>query len=107
MSTAKYILDGNGQPVREPDLIKWATWFEKADRKIASDKIGETVVSTIFLGADFSYPQNDDAPILWETMAFGPKWAVEDRDRCSGSREQAEAMHARMLEQVKSRKIGN
>jgi hypothetical protein len=41
-------------------------------------------------------------PILWETMVFGGPMDQE-QDRCGGSREQAEAMHAHMVKRVKER----
>lgn len=50
----KYILDSDGNPVKEPNLLKWAEWYETADRDVAKDTIGDVVVSTYFLGLDFS-----------------------------------------------------
>lgn len=73
----KYILQ-EGDVIYEPDLIKWAQWFETADRNIALTHIGDAVVSTVFLGVDHSFyfvfengrPHNPH-PILFETMIFG------------------------------------
>jgi len=93
----KYTLDEKGNPVAEPDPMKWAKWFETAKRQVAKDEIGEAKISTVFLGLDHSF--GDGPPILWETMVFGGP-LDEEQDRCSGSREQAEAMHARMVERV-------
>ena len=31
----KYVLDENSIAVVEPDLMKWAAWFETADRQVA------------------------------------------------------------------------
>ena len=39
-------------------------------------------------------------PVLWETMVFGGK-LDQEQARCSGNREQAEAMHNEMVERVK------
>lgn len=55
---------------------------------------------TIFLGLNYSFAKNGP-PILWETMVFGgcmnhKQW------RCSGNREQAEAMHEEALEMVRA-----
>lgn len=94
----KYILDANWRPVPERDLFKWAEWFESANRTVARNTIGDAVISTVFLGLDHCY--SGGAPILWETMVFGGK-LDQEQDRCSGTREQAEAMHAKMLERVK------
>lgn len=67
-----YILNENGEPVAEPDLKKWAQWFEKeydGVRKIGYDEIGEITISTVFLG--LNHQHGDGSPILFETMIFG------------------------------------
>ena len=94
-----YMLDKNDKPVAEPDLLTWARWFEKAERHVADETIGDSRVSTVFLGLDHRY-SSDGPSILWETMVFGGKLDHE-QDRCAGQREQAEAMHARMVKRVK------
>ena len=66
----KYILDEVGNAVAEPDLMKWARWFEKKERHLADDRIGDVRVSTIFLGIDHRFG-DDGPPMLWETMIFG------------------------------------
>lgn len=95
----KYILDEKGQPVAEPDLMKWAKWFEAAERHVGDERIGESGISTVFLAMDHDYGCRGE-PLLWETMVFGGA-LDQEQDRCSGTREQAEAMHARMVEKVK------
>lgn len=92
-----YILDEKGAPVAEPDLMTWALWFEKADRHVGNETIGDSKISTVFLGLDHAF--GGGVPVLWETMVFGGK-LDQEQDRCCGSREQAEAMHARMVERV-------
>jgi hypothetical protein len=99
MRPDKYILNDKLEPVVENDLVAWAKWYEVNDRRVALDHIGDVVISTVFLGMDFNWLGG--LPLLWETMVFGGKFDQE-LDRCSGSREQAEAMHARMLEKIKS-----
>lgn len=32
------------------DVLEWAKWFEKADRVVAQEMVGDTMVSTVFLG---------------------------------------------------------
>jgi len=52
----KYVLDENGQPVAEPDVLKWARWFERKDvRRVASDDVGDVNISTVFLGLDHAF----------------------------------------------------
>jgi hypothetical protein len=95
-----YILDDDGNPRPEPNLIKWAMWFEKTDRSVAQTKIGEAVVSTVFLGVDHNFNPTGP-PILWETMVFGGA-LDQEMNRCAGSKEQAEAMHTDMVDRVKA-----
>ena len=73
----KYILDENGNPKVESDLLKWGEWFETADRHIGIDKIGKVKISTIFLGLDHSFGRGK--PVLWETMVFGGKFDGEQK----------------------------
>ena len=94
----KYYILKNRIPVVELDLIKWGQWFEKTERQVKNKVIGDSRISTVFLGLDHNF--NGGEPILWETMVFGGELDLE-QDRCSGSWEQAEAMHARMIEKVK------
>lgn len=93
----QYILNDKGEPVKEPDLMKWAQWLENANREVAKTKVGEALVSTVFLGLDYNFGQGP--PVLWETLVFGGPHE-DEQDRCSGSREQAEAMHARMIQRI-------
>jgi hypothetical protein len=70
MTEWKYILAEDGKtPIIEPDVIKWARWFEKSNRRVAFDQIGSTEISTVFLGIDHRF-HSGGPPILWETMIF-------------------------------------
>ncbi len=87
----KYILEGH-KPIKEPDLLKWAEWFEKVNRIVKKTKDSShpnVEVSTVFLGADHGF--NSPAPILFETMIFGCN-DEEYQTRCS-TWEEAEAQH--------------
>ncbi len=104
MNTGQYILIGQ-TPVEEPDLFKWADWFETIDnRRVALTELPECCISTVFLGLDHNF--GCGRPLLFETMAFWKPdqvWRKEDEDfgwRCSTWAE-AEAMHAETVEQVK------
>lgn len=70
--TEKYIIE-NGEIKPEEDLIKWAMWFETADRQIAKDRIKDSCISTIFLGLDHSFSKTKGEPVLWETLVRGGK----------------------------------
>lgn len=65
-----YILDENGEPQLEPDLLKWAKWLRNANRILLHTPVtaGVTVI-TFFLALDpviLSGP-----PILFETIIYG------------------------------------
>jgi hypothetical protein len=93
---SQYILDKNGRPVHEPDLLKWGQWFEKGERVVAKTFVGELEVSTVFLGLDYRF-DSKGPPIVWETMVFNKDSEELECDRCAGTREQAEAMHELMV----------
>ena len=67
----KYILDETGNPIPEPDALRWAEWFEKAGnkRQVAKTEQGGVLVSTVFLGLNHRF--GDGPPLLYETMIFG------------------------------------
>ena len=95
--SGKYILDPNGEPSLCGNLLEWAEWFEKAERRVARDVIGDVTVSTVFLGLDHSF-RSQGPPVVWETMVFGGKYDQE-QDRYT-SREQAEQGHHRWVKKV-------
>ncbi len=63
--------------------------------RVACDRIGDVEISTIFRLCSANKP-----PDLWETMIFGGPHDHRT-ERCAGSREQAEAMHARIVAELK------
>ena len=63
----QFVLDHH-DPVREPDLHKWARWFATADRTVARTDNGVIHVSTVFLGVDHAF--GGGRPLLFETMSF-------------------------------------
>ena len=66
----QYVLDDGGNPIPEPDLRKWGTWMQTADRRIALTKLNDNIkVSTVFLGLDHNF-DDEGPPILYETMIF-------------------------------------
>ncbi len=64
----RYILEGHN-PVPEPDLLKWAEWFEDVNRLIDVTYVTNNLrVSTVFLGLDHNLMGGP--PLLFETMVF-------------------------------------
>jgi hypothetical protein len=98
MNNGRYVLDDRGEPLPCEDLLTWAAQFERQNRSVARDVIGETTVSTIFLGLDHSF--DGGAPVLWETCVFkGPLNGEMDRYT---SRAAALAGHAAMVAKVRA-----
>ena len=97
----KFILNAKGEPIPEPDLVTWGRWMQTQAGIVKQEVIGGSRVSTVFLGLNHNY--GEGPPIFWETMVFGGLLNGE-QERCSGSREQAEAMHALMCEKVRNNK---
>ena len=94
----KYILDGHIVVV-ENDLIKWANWFENANRKVARTQITQDIrVSTVFLGLDHSF--GDGLPLLFETMVFGG--SLDQKMERYSIWDEAEKGHKLWVEKVKA-----
>jgi hypothetical protein len=98
--TDKFVLDEAGNPVPEHDLIKWARWFETADRRVALTQVGEKVVSTVFLGLDHSH--GGPNPLLFETLVFPNSQDMREEDgRRYTYREDALKGHAEFVARLK------
>jgi hypothetical protein len=91
----------NGKPVREEDIRKWAEWFETADRQVARETIGDSEISTVFLGLDHAF--RGEAPKLYETLVFGGK--LDQEMQRYTTPEQAAAGHKEMVQRVKDARI--
>jgi len=102
MRMGLYVLDDKQRPVPEIDAVKWGQWYEKSNRHVGLHEFGSIRVSTVFLGVDHGWAGM--APVLWETMVFDDNKGPLDGEmtRCSGSWEQAEAMHQAMVARVAS-----
>lgn len=59
----------NDQIIEEPNLKNFYIWFTTTDRSIKKTKIGKFLISTVFLGYDHSF-YDDENPILFETLVF-------------------------------------
>jgi hypothetical protein len=99
MMPSHYILDKDGR-IKRASALTWGIWFEKSENRIVKqEQFGDVMVSTVFLGLDHNF-SGKGPPILWETMVFGGP-LNQEMNRCSGNREQAEAMHDEMVQRVK------
>jgi len=94
--SGKYILV-DGEPVAEPDLLKWGRWFEQADneRRVAETFVGDVRISTVFLGLDHGWGKER---LLFETMVFGG--AHDQYQDRYPSRDEAVAGHQQVVEMV-------
>src|ERR1700676_1212295 len=62
-----YVLDKNGNPVHEPDMVKYGAFLASDAKILKRDTLPDgTSVSTIFSGIEYLSP-----PPLWETVVFG------------------------------------
>lgn len=97
-----WILDDEGNPAEEPDLIKWSMWFESAydKRHVGDDEIDDVRISTVFLGIDHNY-SDDGPPILFETIIFGGEH--DEFQKRYATRELALDGHQRTVEMVKGK----
>lgn len=96
MNNGNYILDEHGEPELEPDILKWAEWFETADRTVARTQIGDVVVSTVFLGIDHAF--GDGPPLLYETMTFGGP--LDEEQERYYTRTEADAGHKIVVRRI-------
>ena len=62
-----YVLDKSGNPVHEPDMVKFGAFISSEAKLLKQDVLpGGVLVSTIFAGVDWRSP-----PRLWETLVVG------------------------------------
>ena len=85
-------------PVMTTDVIKWGIEFEK-NRLVQQTKIGDILVSTVFLGLNHRFREIATLPpILFETMIFGG--VADDFQERYETWEQAEAGHKKAVYMV-------
>lgn len=98
-----YILDEQGQPVPEPDVVRWSRWFHSTQdpngpRRVALFLQDGIRISTVFLGIDHRMGTGGP-PVLWETLVTGGEHD-EHIERYT-SREAALAGHERWVAKAK------
>jgi hypothetical protein len=97
MLTDFYILLGT--KVKIVDQKAWGDWWASADRRVERGFIGESEVSTVFLGVVHGH-DSDGQPLLFETLVFGGPLA-DEMTRCA-TYEEAVVMHKEMCARVLS-----
>ena len=96
-----FMLDENRNVVPAKSFKEWGEWFHKSNRRVSRQIVAPNIqVSTVFLGMNHNFT-SEDPPILWETMVF-IKGEGGEMSRCSGTWQDAEAMHNKMVEKVQS-----
>lgn len=100
----KYILDEEGNPKIEHDIMKWAEWFETSnDRIVGRTDVGNLTVSTVFLGVNHGF--ETPLPVLWETLVFGGE--TYDFEARYTSLEDAKEGHAQMVDELTQKEKNN
>ena len=83
----------------EAELLAWGAWMQDpANRRVARDRVGDVLVSTVFLGVDHCF-DGDGPPALWETAVRGGP--LDGEDERYTSHDDALAGHAAMLARVR------
>ncbi len=118
-----YILDTDGKTAIPVGVLTWGKWFEKANRTVRKDTIGDVDISTVFLGLDHNFMCDGipHPPVLWETMIFGGEYdqyqeryssyedAVEGHERAMaivlGSSSKEQKVEEEILPNRKFRKV--
>ena len=78
--------------------MKFARWFENANRHVAKTKIDDITISTVFLGLNHGFGKGP--PLLFETMIFGGNFNY-DMWRYS-TWDEAEKGHQKAVEKVRA-----
>lgn len=94
-----YILDENKRPVKISNLAEWSAWMDTTEKRVvAQDRVGESFVSTVFLGVDHDFSIIGN-PILFETIIFGGK--LDGELERYHTYEEAKQGHAEILARLK------
>lgn len=93
-----YILK-NKKAVPCSDVATWGKWLATADRKVDRTIIGDSDISTVFLGFDHSFVKQE-LPILFETLVFGGK--LDGEMNRYATWDEAVSGHKAMIKKVKN-----
>lgn len=103
--TDKYILVDR-VPVREPNLLTWARWFETSElqRLVRETHLKRCTVTTWFTSLDQRHHRVEGKePVLFTTIVEGGPWDGEET-RGGHTWEAAEQMHQLMIDLVSGEK---
>lgn len=64
----KFILDDNHNVISCEDIMKWAMWMEKTDLHVAYNIVGNSEISTVFLGISYGFGKH---VMIFETLIRG------------------------------------
>jgi hypothetical protein len=93
-----YVINSDRTVHLMEDLTEWARRQDHDNRIVTQEKVGDIMVSTVFLGIDHNH-SGRGAPILFETMVFGGP--LDERGwRCS-TYAQAQEQHGAVVAKVK------
>lgn len=93
----------HGDAIQCESIYEFTAWAVEHGREIARTRIGDAVVSTIFLGFDHNGRTGHGPPILFETMIFGTK---HDREMVrTATLAQAREAHARLVDFVRAYRL--
>jgi hypothetical protein len=65
-----FVLDDENRTVLETDQVKWGEFFGSDRRLVNQHELGESFVSTVFLGIDHNF-SGVGPPLLFETLVQG------------------------------------
>jgi hypothetical protein len=90
--------DREGNPI---SLYQWALMFENDEAKrVARTELGDVVVSTVWLGLDHGWG-DDDRPLIFETMVFEGK--MDGEQMRYSTEEEARTGHQAMVIRVRNK----
>jgi hypothetical protein len=90
-----------GKKVVPCDVTMWAPWFEATpNRRVAETKIGDSLISTVFLGIDHGFGGD---PLWFETMVFGGPFDQEQHRY--QTYEESEYGHKMMIKKIEENSL--
>lgn len=98
-----YVLDGH-EVKAAADVLEWGKFFQNGYRHVAKTDVGDYWVSTVFIGLDQNFYDEDGPVEVFETMVFKGGESDQWHER-SSTWEEAEATHERAVGWAKSQLV--